>query len=110
MASNQVLEFTDSNFDNEVVQSSVPVLVDFWAEWCAPCRALAPTIDEIAEDFGARAKIGKVDTDGNREVSVKYGIAAIPTVLLFQNGEVKKKWSGLTKKDEFVSAINELTG
>ncbi|MFG0274933.1 MAG: thioredoxin, partial [Phycisphaerales bacterium] len=98
MASENVLEFTDANFESEVLQSEQPVLVDFWAEWCMPCRMLAPTIDELAGEFEGSAKIGKVDTDSNREVSIKYGISAIPTVLLFHGGEVKKKFVGLTKK------------
>jgi thioredoxin 1 len=105
-----VQEFTDSNFDTEVLQSAVPVLVDFWAEWCQPCRMLAPTIDELAGDYDGKAKVGKLDTDSNREVSIKYGISAIPTVILFNGGEVHKKFVGLTKKEDFASAINELMG
>ena len=107
MASDAVKEFTDGNFENEVLQSDVPVLVDFWAEWCQPCRMLAPTIDELANEYNGKAKIGKVDTDSNREISVKYGISAIPTVILFKNGEVEKKFVGLTPKDQFASAIDE---
>jgi thioredoxin 1 len=107
MASEAVKEFTDGNFENEVLQSDVPVLVDFWAEWCQPCRMLAPTIDELASEYNGKAKIGKVDTDSNREISVKYGISAIPTVILFKNGEVEKKFVGLTPKDQFASAIDE---
>lgn len=107
MASQTVVEFTDANFETEVLKSEVPVLVDFWAEWCQPCRMLAPTIDELANDYDGRAKIGKLDTDGNREVAVKYGISAIPTVLLFKNGEVEKKFVGLASKDQFAAAIDE---
>jgi len=108
MASEKVLEFTDDNFESEVLKSDKPVLVDFWAEWCMPCRMLAPTIDEIADQFDGSAKVGKVDTDANREISVKYGISAIPTVLLFKGGEVVKKFVGLTKKGEFEEAIKEV--
>lgn len=108
MASEAVTEFTDSNFENEVLQSSVPVLVDFWAEWCQPCRMLAPTIDEIAQEYEGKAKVGKVDTDANREISMKYGISAIPTVILFRNGEVEKKFVGLTPKDQFATALDEV--
>jgi thioredoxin 1 len=107
MASNAVV-FTDSNFKTEVLDSDKPVLVDFWAEWCQPCRLLSPTIDQIATEYAGKAKVGKVDTDSNREVSVKYGIQAIPTVLLFKGGEVKKKFVGLTSKDQFKSALDQL--
>ena len=108
MASENVHEFTDANFQNEVLDSDQPVLVDFWAEWCMPCRMLAPTIDEIAGEFEGKVKVGKVDTDSNRDVSVKYGITAIPTVLLFKNGEIAKKFVGLTKKNDFAAALNEV--
>jgi len=108
MASDRVVEFTDSNFETEVLKSDQPVLVDFWAEWCQPCRMLAPTIDEVADLYEGRAKVGKVDTDANREISMKYGISAIPTVILFKNGEVSRKFVGLTAKEQFVEAIDEL--
>ena len=108
MASDHVQEFNDSNFQAEVIQSDVPVLVDFWAEWCQPCRMLAPTIDEVAQAYAGKAKVGKVDTDSNRETSVQYGISAIPTVILFKDGEVQKKFVGLTNKEEFANALNEL--
>ena len=109
MASDQVIELTDTNFQQEVLDADVPVLVDFWAEWCQPCRMLAPTIEELATEYGGKAKVGKMDTDSNRETSMQYGISAIPTVLLFQGGEIKKKFVGLTSKDQFASALDELT-
>ena len=109
MASELVLELTDDNFETEVVSSDVPVLVDFWAEWCMPCRMLAPTIEELASEFEGKVKVGKVDTDANREVSVKYGINAIPTIILFQNGEVLKKFVGVTPKTDFVDELNAIT-
>jgi thioredoxin 1 len=108
MASQTVLELTDSNFEDEVIKSDVPVLVDFWAEWCQPCRMLAPTIDELAGEYEGKVKVGKVDTDSNRQVSVDYGISAIPTVILFKGGEVHKKFVGLTPKDQFKEAIDGL--
>jgi len=108
MANEHVVEFTDANFDSEVKQSDVPVLVDFWAEWCMPCKRLAPTIDELASDFAGRAKIGKMDTDSNRQTAVTMGISAIPTVILFKGGEVQKKFVGLTSKADFENAINAL--
>src|SRR6188508_1748017 len=108
MASENVKEFTDDNFDNEVINSKEPVLVDFWAEWCMPCRMLAPVIDQIAEQFVGKVKVGKIDTDSNRGVSVKYGILAIPTVILFKDGVVAKKFVGLQNKADFETAIQAL--
>ncbi len=108
MANEDVFEFTDGNFDTDVVQSDLPVLVDFWAEWCQPCKMLTPTIEELASEYKGKVKIGKVDTDANREVPVKYGVSAIPTIMLFQGGEVIKKFVGLTSKDQFQAALNEL--
>ncbi len=110
MASALVHEFTDQNFEAEVLGASEPVLVDFWAEWCMPCRMLAPTIDQVAQEFEGRVKVGKVDTDSNRDVSVKYGISAIPTVILFKNGQVHKKFVGLTNRDDLAAAMAEAAG
>lgn len=110
MANEHVKEFTDGNFEAEVIGASEPVLVDFWAEWCMPCRMLAPTIDEVAEEFSGKVKVGKLDTDANRDVSVKYEISAIPTVILFKNGEVLKKFVGLTSKEDLSSALAEAAG
>lgn len=106
MASENVKEFTDSNFETEVLGSSEPVLVDFWAEWCMPCRALAPTIDKVANTYAGRAKVGKVDTDSNRDISIKYGINAIPTVILFKDGQVVEKFVGLKQERDFNNAID----
>ena len=82
--------------------------MDFWAEWCQPCKMLTPTIEELATEYEGKVKIGKVDTDSNREVSIKYGVSAIPTIMLFNGGEVVKKFVGLTSKDQFQAALNEL--
>ncbi|MGD9693689.1 MAG: thioredoxin [Phycisphaerales bacterium] len=109
MAGKQTKEFTDANFETEVLKSDVPVLVDFWAEWCMPCRMIAPTIDEIAEEYAGRVKVGKVDTDANRDTGFKYGISAIPTILLFKNGQVAQKFVGLTKKADFKAALDAAT-
>jgi thioredoxin 1 len=109
MANANVREFTDANFEAEVIQADTPVLVDFWAEWCMPCRMLTPTIDAIADEFAGKVKVGKVDTDNNRNVSFKYQISAIPTVILFKGGEVKKKFVGLTSKDDLARAMAEIT-
>jgi thioredoxin 1 len=108
MASKNIVEFTDTNFESEVLQSDQPVLVDFWAEWCMPCRMLAPTIDKIAEAYIGKVKVGKVDTDSNREVAMKYQINAIPTVILFKNGQVAQKFVGLKQEKEFKEAIDSL--
>jgi thioredoxin 1 len=108
MASKNVVEFTDSNFESEVLQSDQPVLVDFWAEWCMPCRMLAPTIDKIADAYEGKVKVGKVDTDSCREVAMKYQISAIPTVILFKNGQVAQKFVGLKQEREFKEAIDGL--
>ncbi len=110
MASDAVLELTDANFESEVLQSDQPVLVDFWAEWCMPCRMLAPTIDELADEFKSKVKVGKLDTDANRDVTVKYGINAIPTVILFKDGEVAKKFVGMTNKQDMADAMTEAAG
>ena len=109
MASETVLELTDANFDAEVVNSDQPVLVDFWAEWCMPCRMLAPVIDELSQEYDGKVKVGKVDTDANRETSVKYGISAIPTIILFKGGEVHKKFVGVTPKAEFSAELDAVT-
>ena len=107
MASANVMEFTDGNFENEVLGADKPVLVDFWAEWCMPCKILAPTIDDVADANTDSLKVGKVDTDANREISVKYGISAIPTVIIFNKGEIAKKFVGLTKKEDIEAALAE---
>src|SRR5258708_18998387 len=107
MAGQNVVEFTDQNFDDEVLKSTQPVLVDFWAEWCMPCRMLAPTIDQLAGDFQGRVKVGKVDTDSNRDTTLKYQINAIPTVILFKVGEVVKKFVGMTNKTDLAKALTD---
>jgi thioredoxin 1 len=106
MASENVVEFTDENFETEVLKSSQPVLVDFWAEWCMPCRMLSPTIEKIAKDYAGKVKVGKLDTDANRDVAAKYSISAIPTVILFREGQVAQKFVGLRKEQEFKAALD----
>lgn len=108
MAGEQTLKFTDENFDETVLKSETPVLVDFWAEWCAPCKALTPLIDELANDYLGRVKIGKVDTDANREISVRFSVSAIPTVILFNKGEIVEKFVGLRGKKEFQTSLDKV--
>ncbi len=108
MASDTLLEFTDANFDAEVLKADQPVLVDFWAEWCQPCKMLTPTIEEIAKEYDGKVRVGKIDTDSARDTSVKFGISSIPTVILFKDGEIATKFVGLTSKDKFTAALNEL--
>ena len=107
MAGN-VIEITDDNFETEVTNSSIPVLVDFWAEWCGPCRMLAPTIEELAEDYKDQVKVGKLNTDDNKQVAVQFGISAIPTIILFQNGDVAKKFVGLVAKKDLKAALDDV--
>jgi len=107
MADN-VIELTDSTFDQVVHSSDVPVLVDFWAPWCGPCRMMAPIVEEIADKYADRAKVCKVNTDEARDSAMEFGITAIPTTILFKNGQVQKKWVGLTSKKELTAAIDQL--
>ena len=107
MASEHVKEFTDDNFETEVLKSEQPVLVDFWAEWCGPCLRLAPTIDKLATDYAGKIKVGKLNTDSNHAVAMKYGISSIPTVILFKNGEVAQRIVGLRGEREFKQVLDE---
>ncbi len=102
------LEFTDANFEIEVLQSDQPVLVDFGAEWCMPCKMLAPIIDSLADKFDGKAKIGKLDTDSNRDIAVKYNITAIPTIMIFKDGQLAKQFVGMVAEGDIASAINEV--
>jgi thioredoxin 1 len=105
MAGRHVHEFNDGNFETEVVSSDLPVLVDFWASWCAPCRAIAPIVDELASDYAGKLKVGKVDVDNNHGVASTYRITSIPAVYLFKNGEVVEQLVGARPKAHFVQAI-----
>jgi thioredoxin 1 len=102
------LEFTDENFQTDVVSSTVPVLVDFWAPWCGPCRMVDPVVEEIAGEYEGRLKVGKLNTDDNREVAAKYGIMSIPTIMIFKGGEVKARIVGAQPKRAIVEKIDEV--
>jgi thioredoxin 1 len=100
------LEFTDANFQDEVLNSDQPVLVDFWAEWCGPCKMLGPVIDELAGDYEGKAKIGKIDIDNNRDAAVQFGIQSIPSIIIFKNGEIVNKFVGISPKEDLAEAID----
>lgn len=100
MASEKVMAFTDANFDQEVLQSDLPVLVDFWATWCAPCKAIAPLVDAVAEGYDGKVKVGKVNVDENPATPGKYGVRGIPTLILFKGGAVVDQIVGAVPKSQ----------
>ena len=101
-------EFTADNFETEVIQSTQPVLVDFWAEWCGPCRQIAPAVDEVAVEYEGRAVVGKVNIDHHPDIASQYGIRSIPNLLIFSDGEVQQQIVGAVGKGELSEAINKL--
>jgi thioredoxin 1 len=105
MASPHVLEFTDDNFQEEVLQSDLPVLVDFWAEWCGPCRAVAPIVEEIAKEYSGRLKVGKVNTDYNQQQAAALSITSIPQLFLFKGGKVVEQMIGAQPKARILQKL-----
>ena len=110
MAGANVHTFTVANFATEVLSSDLPVLVDFWAVWCGPCRAIAPIIDELSSDFAGKLKVGKVDTDKNQKVAMQLGISSIPAVFLFKGGQVVERIIGARPKSAFVKQLTPHIG
>ena len=102
------LEITDANFEEAVLKSSQPVLVDFWAEWCGPCRMLGPIIEELSSDYDGRAVVGKVDVDSNQQFAAKFGVRNIPTVLIFKDGELVNRQVGVSQKSVYSDYIDAL--
>jgi thioredoxin 1 len=106
MAGPNTLTFTEGNFEDEVLKSDVPVLVDFWAEWCGPCKAIGPTVDELATEYAGKAKVGKVNLDENSVLASQYGVSAIPTLLIYSDGQVKERIVGLRGKKDIADALD----
>ena len=107
MAEN-LIEFTDDNFDTEVLKSNLPVLVDFWAEWCGPCKMIAPIVEEIAGDYAGKVKVGKVNVDFNNQVAKQYGIRGIPALLVFKGGSVANQIVGAVPKNNITQILDEV--
>ncbi|GAI01596.1 Thioredoxin 1 [subsurface metagenome] len=105
--SEAISQLTDSNFEDEVISSEKPVLVDFWAVWCGPCKMIAPELKKLSEEKSGELKIGRLNVDDNRDIAIKYGISSIPTLLLFKNGEVVKKLIGAMSKDKILTEISQ---
>lgn len=108
MASKNIVELTADNFETEVIKSNLPVVVDFWAEWCGPCKMLAPTLDELADEYVGKVKIAKLNVDNSPEIANNYGISSIPTLLFFKNGNVVGQSVGVKPKSVLKSSIDKL--
>ncbi len=102
----QPLHLTDSQFEDEVIKSDIPVLIDFWATWCGPCRMIAPIVEELANEYNGKAKICKLDVDNNQQTAMKFGIRSIPTILIFKGGEVVDTIIGAVPKHQIVAKLD----
>jgi thioredoxin 1 len=107
MAGNGIVEINDDNFDRDVLKSDKPVLIDFWAAWCGPCKALAPIVDEVANTYSDKVKFGKMDVDRNSATPQRYGIRGIPTLLIFKDGKVQEQIVGYVPKEKIEQALNK---
>ena len=107
MASQTILEVTDGNFDQEVLKSEQPVMIDFWAAWCGPCKALAPIVDEVASAYSGKVKVGKMDVDSSPVTPQRYGVRGIPTLLIFKGGQVQEQIVGYVKREVIEKALNK---
>lgn len=107
MASESILELSDASFESDVINSDVPVLVDFWAPWCGPCRAVAPIVEEISEAYDGKIKVGKLNVDENPSITMKFGIRSIPTLLVFKGGEAVEQIIGAVPKGEIEKAVDK---
>lgn len=110
MASANIVNVTSSSFATEVLQSNVPVMVDFWAAWCGPCKMIAPALDELADEFQGKAKIAKVDIDNEQELAGQFNVRSIPTLLLFKNGQVVEQMVGARSKNDLKASLSRLVG
>lgn len=110
MASPLILTLTQENFSKEVLESPKPVLVDFWAEWCGPCKMIAPLLDELATEYDGKVKIGKINTDEQQQLAAQYGVRSIPTLLFFKNGQVVNQMIGARGKRDFKAALDSVAG
>jgi thioredoxin 1 len=104
----ELVQITDANFEQEILNSELPALVDFWAAWCGPCRAIAPVIEELAKDYSGKLKVGKMNIDENPQTPAKYGIRAIPTLIMFKNGNVADQITGAVSKSQIENAIKKM--
>jgi len=110
MAGNGIVEVTDANFDQDVLKADQPVLVDFWATWCGPCRAIAPIVDELAKEYKGKIKVGKMDVDRNNATPMRYGVRGIPTLLVFKGGQVKEQIVVYVPKETIQKALDKHIG
>ena len=107
MASDKIVTLTNTNFDDETKNAATPILVDFWAEWCGPCRIVAPVLEQIAQDYNGKARVGKVNVDEQSSIAARYGVQSIPTLLLFKQGKVVEQYIGATSRDVLAKLIDK---